>query len=79
MSPQSSARDLQAKPRAEQVAKDVRRAIRRYFSAEDKIRIVLDRLRGDDSFAELCRVNWRAKGPLHWSGPPEPDRIRRRL
>ena len=39
------------KARAEQVVKD----IRRHFSAEDKIRIVLDGLRGEDSIAELCR------------------------
>jgi transposase-like protein len=40
---------------AEQVVKDIRGATRRHFSAEDKIRIVLDGLRGDDSIAELCR------------------------
>lgn len=39
----------------EQVVKDIRRATRRHFSAEDKIRIVLDGLRGEDSIAELCR------------------------
>ena len=44
-----------AKKPAEQVVKDIRRATRRHFSAEDKIRIVLDGLRGDDSIAELCR------------------------
>ena len=44
-----------AKRPAEQVIKDIRRATRRHFSAEDKIRIVLDGLRGDDSIAELCR------------------------
>ena len=44
-----------AKKPAEQVVKDIRRAIRRHFSAEDKIRIVLDGLRGDDRIAELCR------------------------
>ncbi len=44
-------------PRAtsERVVKDIRRATRRHFSAEDKIRIVLDGLRGEDSIAELCR------------------------
>ncbi len=36
---------------AEKVVKDIRRATRRHFSAEDKIRIVLDGLRGDDSIA----------------------------
>ena len=35
---------------AERVLKDIRRATRRHFSAEKKIRIVLDDLRG-----ELCR------------------------
>ena len=40
---------------AERVLKDIRRATRRHFSAEDKIRIVLDGLRGEDSIAELCR------------------------
>lgn len=44
-----------AKKPAEQVVKDIRRATRRHFSAEDKIRIVLEGLRGDDSIAELCR------------------------
>jgi transposase len=40
---------------ATQVVKNIRRATRRHFSAEDKIRIVLEGLRGDDSIAELCR------------------------
>jgi transposase len=51
MRPKSSS----AKKPAEQVVKDIRRATRRHFSAEDKIRIVLEGLRGDDSIAELCR------------------------
>ncbi len=51
MSPISSS----AKKPAEQVMKGIRRATRRHFSAEDKIRIVLGGLRGDDSIAELCR------------------------
>ena len=40
---------------AEQVIKAIRRATRRQFSAEEKIRIVLSGLRGEDSIAELCR------------------------
>ena len=40
---------------AERVVKDIRRAARKQYSAEDKIRIVLDGLRGEDSIAELCR------------------------
>jgi transposase len=44
----------QPKASAERVAKDIRRATRRYFSAEDEIRIVLEGLRGEDGIAELC-------------------------
>ena len=40
---------------AEQVVKDIRRATRKQYSAEEKIRIVLEGLRGEDSIAELCR------------------------
>jgi transposase len=40
---------------AEQVVREIRRATRRQFSAEEKIRIVLSGLRGEDSIAELCR------------------------
>ena len=40
---------------AEKVVKDIRRATRRQFSAEEKIRIVLEGLRGEASIAELCR------------------------
>src|SRR5205085_3771935 len=40
---------------AEQFVKEIRRATRRQFSAEEKIRIVLSGLRSEDSIAELCR------------------------
>ena len=40
---------------AEQVIKDIRRATRKHHSAEDKIRIVLEGLRGEESIAALCR------------------------
>ena len=40
---------------AEMVVKEIRRATRRQFGAEEKIRIVLEGLRGEDSIAELCR------------------------
>ena len=43
------------KPSAERVVKEIRRVTRRQFSAEEKIRIVLAGLRGEDSIAELCR------------------------
>ena len=37
------------------VVQDIRRATREHYLAEDKIGIVLDGLRGEDSIAELCR------------------------
>lgn len=40
---------------AEKVIKDIRRVSRRRFSAEEKIRIVLEGLRGEESIAALCR------------------------
>ena len=54
--------------RGERVAKDIRRATRRHFSAEDKIRIVLDGLRGEDSIAEICRKEGIAQSLYYvWS------------
>ena len=41
---------------AEKTVRDIRRATRRHYSAEEKIRIVLEGLRGEDSIAELCRL-----------------------
>ena len=40
---------------AEKVVQDIRRATRKHYSDEEKIRIVLEGLRGEDSIAELCR------------------------
>jgi transposase len=40
---------------AETVVKDIRRRTRKQHSAEEKIRIVLEGLRGEDGIAELCR------------------------
>ena len=46
----------EAKPgSAEKTVRDIRRATRRRHSSEEKIRIVLEGLRGEDSIAELCR------------------------
>jgi len=42
-------------PSSERIVKDIRRATRKQYSAEEKIRIVLDGLRGELSIAELCR------------------------
>ena len=53
---------------AERVVKDIKRQTRRRFSAEDKIRIVLSGLRGDDSIAELCRQEGIAQSQYYsWS------------
>ena len=43
------------KPAAERVVKEIRRRTRKQHSAEEKIRIVLEGLRGEESIAELCR------------------------
>src|ERR1700720_1455564 len=40
---------------AEKAVRDIRRATRRQFSAEEKGRIVIGGVRGEDSIAELCR------------------------
>ena len=40
---------------ADKVVKDIRRATRRQYNAEEKIRIVLEGLRGEYSVIELCR------------------------
>jgi transposase len=40
---------------AEQVLKDIRRQTCRHYSAEEKIRIVLEGLRGEQNISELCR------------------------
>ncbi len=40
---------------AEDMIPDIRRAIRQHFSAEEKIRIVLEDLSGEESIAEICR------------------------
>jgi transposase len=40
---------------AEKADRDIRRATRRQYSAEEKVRIVIAGLRGEDSIAGLCR------------------------
>ena len=68
MKPKSSLKKSPSKAPAERVVKDIRRATRRHFSAEDKIRIVLEGLRGEDSIAELCRKEGIAQSLYYtWS------------
>jgi transposase len=58
----------QARQSAEETVRDIRRATRRHFSAEEKIRIVLEGLRGEDSVAELCRKEGIAQNLYYrWS------------
>ena len=53
---------------SERLVKDIRRAARKHYSAEDKIRIVLDGLRGEASIAELCRREGIAESMYYsWS------------
>src|SRR6478672_6360181 len=53
---------------SEEIVKNIRRATRRRHSAEEKIRIVLDGLRGEISIAELCRREGIAEGLYYsWS------------
>jgi transposase len=57
-----------SKAPAERVVKDIRRATRKQYSAEEKIRIVLEGLRGEDGIAELCRREGIAQGVYYkWS------------
>ena len=46
---------MRKKSSAQKTIRDIRRATRRHYSAEGKIRIVLEGLRGEDTIAELCR------------------------
>src|SRR3546814_5484291 len=68
MKPKSSLKKSAPKALAERVVKDIRRATRRHFSAEDKIRIVLEGLRAEDSIAELCGKDGIAQSVYYtWS------------
>ncbi|AMM83488.1 transposase (plasmid) [Martelella sp. AD-3] len=58
----------QQKPTADKAIKDIRRATRKSYSAEEKIRIVLEGLRGEDSIAALCRREGIAESMYYtWS------------
>jgi transposase len=53
---------------SERIIKDIKRKTRRQYSAEEKIRIVLAGLRGEDSIAELCRREGISQGIYYkWS------------
>jgi len=46
---------MSTKAPAEKAVRDIRRKTRKQYSAEEKIRIVLEGLRGEESIAALCR------------------------
>jgi transposase len=48
-------KSMSKKDPAEKVVRDIRRKTRRKHSTEEKIRIVLEGLRGEDNIASLCR------------------------
>ena len=63
-----SQKSLSPKSPSERTVRDIRRATRRHYSAEDKIRIVLDGLRGEESIAGLCRREGIAESMYYgWS------------
>ena len=53
---------------ADKTVKDIRRKTRKRYSSEEKIRIVLAGLRGEDTIAELCRQEGISQGIYYsWS------------
>ncbi len=54
--------------KATKMVKDIRRANRKIYSAEEKIQIVLEGLRGETTIAELCRQEGIAQSMYYkWS------------
>ena len=56
---------------AEDAIRDIRRATRRHFSAEEKIRVVLEGLRGEESIAELCRREGASRSSMYYGWSKE--------
>ena len=46
---------MTSKKSSEKLVRDIKRNTRRKYSAEEKIRIVIEGMRGETSIAELCR------------------------
>ncbi len=57
-----------AQPRAEQHVKDIRRVTRKQYAAQEKLRIVLEGLRGEQSIAELYRREQIARSTIASTG-----------
>ena len=64
-------KSVHAKSRSERPVKNIRRFTRKRHSAEDKIRIVLDGLRGEASIAELCRREGIAESLYYYAWSKE--------
>jgi len=77
---------MNKKVSSESVVKDIRRRTRKKYSSEEKIRIVLEGLRGEDSISSLCRregisanlytiagvkISWRPVRNGSWEIQPE--------
>ena len=61
-------RTKQTNSKSDKLVKDIRRANRKIYSAEEKIRIVLEGLRGETTIAELCRQEGIAQSMYYkWS------------
>ena len=61
-------KSMSRKDPAEKAIMDIRRKTRKQYSAEEKIRIVLSGLRGEESIAVLCRREGIAEGLYYsWS------------
>ena len=59
---------MSSKDSAEKTVRDIRRKTRRHRSSEEKIRVVLSGLRGEESIAALCRREGIAEGLYYsWS------------
>jgi len=68
LEPKMMKKPMMTKAPAEQVVKDIRRGTRKLHSSEEKIRIVLSGLRGEDSIAKLCSKEGNAQSLYYsWS------------
>ena len=61
-------KSMKSKEPVEKAVRDIRRRTRRHYSSEEKIRIVLEGLRGEESVASLCRREGISDGLYYsWS------------
>ena len=67
---------MSEKESTEKKIRNIRRQNRKKYSAEEKIRIVIEGLRGDESIAELCRREGIAQSMYY--KPPKGDKYGRK-